>query len=73
MGSGGNITVKFANLIKKMWSGKESKIYPMELLKTLGQYASHVSFTFDHNLFLACLWITIRCIRILGIPFRYPS
>jgi hypothetical protein len=43
MGSGGNVTVNFANLIKNLWSGKEEKIYPLEFLKILGQYASHVS------------------------------
>lgn len=36
MGSGGNVTIKFGNLIKHLWSGKEQKVYPMEFLKTLG-------------------------------------
>jgi hypothetical protein len=42
MGSGGNVTLKFANLIKQLWSGKDSKVYPLEFIKTLGTYASHV-------------------------------
>jgi hypothetical protein len=42
MGSGGNVTLKFANLIKQLWSGKYSKVYPLEFIKTLGTYASHV-------------------------------
>jgi hypothetical protein len=42
MGSEGNVTVKFANLVKNLWSGKDAKVYPMEFLKILAQYASHV-------------------------------
>ena len=44
MGSGGNVTLKFANLIKQMWLGKEEKLYPEELLKILSKYAGHVIF-----------------------------
>jgi len=42
MGSGGNVTVKFANLIKQLWSGKDKKVYPLDFIKTLSTYASHV-------------------------------
>jgi hypothetical protein len=44
MGSGGVVTLKFANLLKHMWSGKEEKIYPVKLLKQLSQHAPHVYF-----------------------------
>jgi hypothetical protein len=35
MGSQGNVTTKYGYLIKHLWSGKEEKVYPLELLKTL--------------------------------------
>jgi len=28
MGTGGEVTLRYGNLIKDIWSGKEDKIYP---------------------------------------------
>jgi hypothetical protein len=44
MGSGGKVTLKFASLMKKMWSGCNEKIYPVKLLKILSEHAPHVQF-----------------------------
>ena len=35
MGSGGNVTVKYAELIQQIWSGTENKIKPERMTKTL--------------------------------------
>jgi len=42
MGSGGDVSLKFANFLKHMWSGEEEKIYPVKLLKTLSECMLHM-------------------------------
>jgi ubiquitin C-terminal hydrolase len=43
MGSEGNVTVKFENLVKNLWNGKDDKVYPLEFLKILASDALDVS------------------------------
>eukprot|EP00347_Sterkiella_histriomuscorum_P004870 403358774 len=42
MGTGGDVTLRYANLIKDIWQGKEEKIYPAQFLKTLSKHAPHL-------------------------------
>eukprot|EP00347_Sterkiella_histriomuscorum_P003013 403365930 len=41
MGTSGEISIYFANLLKDIWRGKEEKIYPQKLLKKLNEFAPH--------------------------------
>jgi hypothetical protein len=65
MGSEGNVTVKFANLVKNLWSGKDAKVYPLEFLKILASYASHVSLMVNIILIIVSVRVAARC---LGVP-----
>lgn len=49
MGTKGEVTMKCAFLFKNMWSGKDEKIYPVKLLKTLSEFAPHVNITIDES------------------------
>ncbi len=69
MGSGGEVTSEYANLIKEIWKGSDDKIYPAKLIKILQQHASHVS-NYRNSNFLVNMWLTIRCSRILSLPSR---
>jgi hypothetical protein len=42
MGSGGKVTIKFANLIKTIWKDNEQRIYPAKLIKVLSLFVPHV-------------------------------
>lgn len=58
--------MKFASLIKNLWSGQEEKTYPVDLIKILGQYAPHV--IISSLIDLACEWNVIRCARVPCLP-----
>jgi hypothetical protein len=42
MGTGGEITGHFVNVIKEIWKGKEDRLYPAKFLKCLSEHAPHV-------------------------------
>ena len=56
-----------------IWQGKEEKIYPAKLLKTLSEHAPHViSFIFN-SFVIVSLRIVIRCLGVFSLFTRLSS
>ena len=68
MGSGGAITLRFGELLRSIWKGKEDKIYPANFVKTLSEKAPHVMI--QSFMLIVGVRITVGCLRILGLFAR---